>query len=48
MMFPKNPQAPKWTMNEIDQMDAFFFSELMEVEETVPQPKEVYLSDVWK
>lgn len=47
MMFPKKTGAPKWTMNEIDQMDASFFSELMDTDEQTPQEKEIYLSDVW-
>lgn len=54
-MFPKNENAKKWTIAEIDQLDVHFFYELMDefdlLEELenqqVPQEKEVYLSDVW-
>jgi len=54
-MFPKNENAKKWTIAEIDQLDVHFFYELMDefdlLEEhenqQVPQEKEVYLSDVW-
>jgi len=47
MMFPTNKDAPRWSMNEIDQMDAFFFMELMNHENEGPQEEERYLSDVW-
>jgi len=47
MLFPKNPNAPKWTLSQIDEMDVHFFSELMDLEESPPQEKDVYLGDVW-
>lgn len=47
LMFPKNPHAQRWTLDEIDQMDHLFFYELMEFEQDHPQEEEVYLSDVW-
>lgn len=47
MLFPKNPNAPKWTLSEIDQLDVHFFYELMDTEEQSSPEKEVYLSDVW-
>lgn len=47
-MFPENPHARKWSLEEIDKMDHFFFYELMEFEtENPPQEEEIYLSDVW-
>lgn len=33
-----------WTLNEIDQFDVHFFSEVMDTQE--PE-KEVYLSQIW-
>ncbi|ONK21230.1 hypothetical protein BLX87_23170 [Bacillus sp. VT-16-64] len=47
MMFPQNPDARKWTMTEIDQLDVHFFHDLMDFEHQQPQEKEVYLSDIW-
>jgi len=47
MIFPKNPDAPKWTLTEVDQLDVHFFYELVETEEVKPQEKEVYLSSIW-
>lgn len=39
--------APKLTMTEIDQMDASFFYELLDLEDAEPQSEEVYLSEIW-
>lgn len=50
MMFPQNPDARQWTMDEIDNMDIHFFNELIEHEvsdEHKPRQKDVYLSDIW-
>jgi len=43
-MYKNLMEANKWTINQIDEMDAHFFFDMMDVEE---QEKEVYLSDVW-
>lgn len=47
MMFPGKKDAPKWTMTDIDQLDVHFFMELMDHDDTAPQEKERYLSEVW-
>lgn len=44
MILPQNPQAPKWTMAEIDQLDVHFFSDLIGTEE--PEVKS-YINDVF-
>lgn len=50
-MFPNDPNVERWSMSEIDNMDIFFFDELMEhevSEEHKPtKEKDVYLSDIW-
>lgn len=46
MMFPTNPNAPKYSLTEIDSFDSHFFTELMNLDEPV-QEEEVYLSDIW-
>lgn len=45
LMFPKNPEAPKFTMSEIDSMDFGFFDEMMTA--TVEVEKKVYIDQVW-
>jgi hypothetical protein len=47
LMFPKNPNARKWTLAEIDQLDVHFFFELLETIDEQPKEKDVYLSDIW-
>lgn len=47
LMFPENPNARKWTLAEIDQLDVHFFFELIETEDPQPQEKDVYLADIW-
>lgn len=37
----------KWTLSEIDNLDAHFFFELLETEDIQPKEEEVYLSDIW-
>jgi hypothetical protein len=46
LMFPKQPNTPKWTMADLDSVDVHFFYDLFDVDET-PQEEEVYLSDIW-
>lgn len=46
-MFPENPYKNGWTMSQIDEMDATFFSVLMSDNQPISQEKEVYLSDIW-
>lgn len=48
-MFPKDPHAKKWTLAEIDQLDAHFFFDVLSVEgvERQKHEKDVYLSDIW-
>lgn len=36
-----------WTMKDIDEMDAFFFEDLLNIELQEQQEEEVYLSDIW-
>lgn len=43
-MFPNNPDAPKFTMSEIDSMDFGFFDEMFSVEEV---EQKVYIDQVW-
>lgn len=47
LMFPNDPNARKWTLAEIDQLDVHFFFELIETEDPQPQEKDVYLADIW-
>lgn len=49
LMFPKDPHAKKWTLAEIDQLDAHFFFDVLSVEgvEHQKHEKDVYLSDIW-
>ena len=47
LMFPNDPNARKWTLAELDQLDVHFFFELIETEDTLPQERDVYLSDIW-
>lgn len=37
----------KWTLAEIDQLDAHFFFDVLETEEPQKKEKDVYLSDIW-
>lgn len=40
----------EWTITQIDEMDAHFYFEVLEVEDYEPketQQEKVYLSDVW-
>ena len=46
LMFPENPQAQKWTMTEVDQLDVHFFYELM-VKETKQPETQRYINDVF-
>lgn len=47
LMFPNDPNARKWTLAEIDQLDVHFFFELIETEDPQLQEKDVYLADIW-
>jgi len=48
-MYKKLSIENKWTITEIDEMDAHFFFDVMETEdyETEGQQEEKYLSDLW-
>lgn len=45
LMFPQNQYAPKWKMNEIDELDIHFFSDLLS-EQNKPKVKQ-YINDVF-
>lgn len=49
LMFPADPNKKKWTLDEIDRLDAHFFFDVLEVEDLKPKVEErdVYLSDIW-
>jgi hypothetical protein len=47
LIFPKHPNAPKWTMAELDSVDVHFFYDLFDVEEKPQEEEEIYLSDIW-
>lgn len=43
-MFPENPNAPKFTMSEIDNMDFGFFDAMFSAEEPA---QKVFIDQVW-
>lgn len=43
-MFPENPNAPKFTLSELDWMDFGFFEEMLIVEDEKPK---IYIDQVW-
>lgn len=43
-MFPNNPNAPKFTMSEIDEMDFGFFYDMLAEEE---KEQKVYIDQIW-
>jgi len=45
LMFPQSPNARKWSMNEVDELDIHFFSDLLS-EQSKPEVKE-YINDVF-
>ncbi|MDQ0158958.1 hypothetical protein J2S77_000922 [Alkalibacillus salilacus] len=46
MMFPQNPQAQKWTLTEIDQLDVHFFYSIATLDQEKPKVQK-YINDVF-